>query len=382
MANRHIILVSLATALLGLVHAAPVLGGEKSPEQWNHTSAAQYLDARGENWFKFGNATRGEGTTASQCVSCHSLLPYALARPVLRQVSRDNSPTQWETKILEQTKSRVANWDQLEEVEYQLFYDFDEPKKKQSRGTEAVLNVLLLSLDDRFQGRQQPSEATRKAFSILWATQITEGQHKGSWEWLNFGLEPWESSDSRYLGATVAAIAIGAAPGHDIAASAADTRERLDSLRTYLRSNYAKQNLHNRAWLLWASSDFDGLLNPHEKNQLIAQLLAAQQTCGGWSLGALGDFTHVEIKSPITTPDGYATGLILHALQLGGLSKDNPHVSKGLAWLRSNQDPSGAWRAMSVNKVRQPESTNAAKANIGKFMWDAATGYAVLALSH
>jgi hypothetical protein len=37
---------------------------------------------------------------------------------------------------------------------------------------------------------------------------------------------------------------------------------------------------------------------------------------------------------------------------------------------------------MSVNKIRAPESTNPAKAHIGKFMWDAATGYAVLALSH
>jgi len=38
-------------------------------------------------------------------------------------------------------------------------------------------------------------------------TQIADGEHKGSWEWLNFGLEPWESGESRYLGATVAAIA-------------------------------------------------------------------------------------------------------------------------------------------------------------------------------
>jgi hypothetical protein len=74
--------------------------------------------------------------------------------------------------------------------------------------------------------------------------------------------------------------------------------------------------------------------------------------------------------------------LILHVLQVAGLSKENPHVSKGLAWLRSNQDPSGAWRATSVNKDRSPESTNPGKAHVGKFMWDAATGYAVLALSH
>ncbi len=370
------------TALLAALSVAPTFGGENTPDQWDSKRAAQYLDGRGENWFKFSSANRGEGASASRCVSCHTLLPYALARPVLRRLSNENQATQWETKILEQTKSRVANWDQLEEVEFQLFYDFDEPKKKQSRGTEAILNALLLSLDDRFEGRQKPSDDTKKALAILWATQITQGEHKGSWEWLNFGLEPWESKDSRYLGATVAAIAIGAAPGDLSAGGEGEARERLNSVRTYLKANYASQNLHNRAWLLWASSGIDGLLSPQEKDQLIEQLLAKQQAGGGWSLGSLGDFTHVDVKTPITTPDGYATGVILHALQLAGVTKENPKVGKGLAWLRSNQDPTGAWRAMSVNKVRAPESKDPAKANIGKFMWDAATGYAVLALSH
>ena len=69
-------------------------------------------------------------------------------------------------------------------------------------------------------------------------------------------------------------------------------------------------------------------------------------------------------------------------LQVAGVPKDRPQVAKGLAWLRSNQDPSGAWRAASVNKNRAPESKDPGKANVGKFMWDAATAYAVLALSH
>jgi squalene-hopene/tetraprenyl-beta-curcumene cyclase len=371
-----------ATALLAVMSCASTFGGENTPGHWDTKGAAQYLDGRGENWFKFSSANRGEGTTASRCVSCHTLLPYALARPVLRRLSNENQATTWETKIIEQTKSRVANWDQLDEAEFQLFYDFDEPKKKQSRGTEAVLNALLLSLDDRSEGRPKPSDATKKALSILWSTQITQGEHKGSWEWLNFGLEPWESKDSRYLGATVAAIAIGAAPGNAITGIEGDSRDRMISLRNYLKANYASQNLHNRAWLLWASSGMDGLLSPQEKDQLIEQILAKQQAGGGWSLGSLGDFTHVEVKKPVTTPDGYATGLILHALQVAGRPKENSQVSKGLTWLRENQDPSGAWRAMSVNKVRTPESKDAAKANIGKFMWDAATGYSVLALSH
>ena len=75
-----------------------------------------------------------------------------------------------------------------------------------------------------------------------------------------------------------------------------------------------------------------------------------------------------------TASDGYATGLVLHVLQVAGLPKDEPRVSQGLAWLKKNQQPSGAWPASSLNKKRDPET------HIGKFMADAATGYAVLAL--
>jgi squalene-hopene/tetraprenyl-beta-curcumene cyclase len=380
MARRKTLLVSCVLAGVGFFHCHSVIGAEPAAATWDPNLAARYLDRRGESWFKFGGANRGEGATASHCISCHSLLPYVLARPALRRLSNLKTPTEWETKTLEQTKLRVANWDQLEEVEYQLMYDFDEPKKTQSRGTEAVLNALILALDDRFEQRKQPSDATKKAFSILWATQIREGDHKGSWDWLNFGLEPWESTSGRYLGATIAAIARGAAPENGFGKAEGKSHDGTEWLRGYLKKQYATQNLHNRVWLLWASTSMDGLLTPAQKDELVAQIFAKQHTTGGWSLGSLGDFTHGEIKTPIPTPDGYATGLIAHVLQLAGLPKDNAGVAKGLAWLRENQDPSGPWRAFSVNKKRSPESPDPAKANVGKFMWDAATSYAVLAL--
>ena len=382
MTSQPVLLRSLVTAMLACSSGAVTLAAEPVRGPWDQKGAASYLDSRGENWFKFGGANRGEGAMpliASVATPCFRTRSRALCFAAF--LTRNRLPT-GRTKVLEQTRSRVAKWDQLDDVEYQLFYDFDEAKKKQSRGTEAVLNALLLSLDDRFEGRPEPSPSTKKALSILWATQVTEGENKGSWEWLNFGLEPWEAKDSRFLGATVAAIAIGAAPGHGLAGNEADATARLDRLRTYLSSHCASQNLHNRAWLLWAASGLEGLLTPQQQAESIEQLLAKQQPGGGWSLGSLGDFTHVEIKSPSTAPDGYATGLVLHALQLAGVPKEQPRVKKGLDWLRSNQDPTGAWRALSVNKPREPESKNASKANVGKFMWDAATGYAVLALSH
>ena len=382
MTRRRVSLLLLVQGLIVLVVSAPARAGEDTPHPWNKAATARYLDGRAEDWFKFGSAYRGQGSTATSCVSCHSLLPYALARPVLRRLSNEKMPTKWETLILEQTKRRVSNWDQLDAAEFQLFYDFDDAKKKQSRGTEAVLNALLLVFDDCLEGRRQPSDDTKNALSILWATQITEGVHKGTWEWLNFGLEPWESTEARFLGASVAAIAIGTASANGLANTEGDSRERLDFLRNYLKKNYGAQNLHNRTWMLWASATMDGLLSSREKDQLVEQLFAKQQDSGGWSLASLGDFTHGKVKAAVTTPDGYATGLVLHVLQTAGLSKDTLQVSQGLSWLRSHQDPTGAWRATSVNKNREPESTNPAKAHLGKFMWDAATGYAVLALSH
>ncbi len=380
MASRNVRHLSFISGLLAFVYSAPTFGGENTPETWDRAKAADYLDTRGEQWFNFGSAHRGQEATKTTCVSCHTLLPFALARPVLRRLSDEKLPTKLEARLLEQTKLRVSNWDKLDAEKFQLQYDFDEPKKKQSRGTEAVLNAVLLSFDDQLQGRHEPCHETKKALSILWATQITQGERKGSWEWLNFGMDPWESPTSPYMGACLAAIAVGLAPGKGLDHPDEASKKGLESLRDYLKKQFASQNLHNRVWMLWASAMIGELLTRQEKDKLIEQILAKQQANGGWSLSSLGDFARKDVKQ-VATPDGYATGLVLHVLQVARLGKDNPQVSKGLGWLRSNQDPTGAWRAASVNKNRAPESKDPDKAHVGKFMWDAATGYSVLALS-
>ena len=153
-------------------------------------------------------------------------------------------------------------------------------------------------------------------------------------------------------------------PPHGYYREGADSEldEKVNQLRAYLRTNRAKQNLYNRTWLLWAATKMPGLLNPEERKNIIAEMQSQQQQDGGWRLASLGEYKRNDATPQETASDGYATGLILHVLQTVGLPKDEPSVSKGLGWLRRNQMSSGAWVGYSVNKKREPESPNEAKA--------------------
>jgi squalene-hopene/tetraprenyl-beta-curcumene cyclase len=361
-----------ALALVVVLFACPVAKADDERSAWNAQAASAYMDERATGWFAFDG--RGEGATRSTCISCHTLLPYLLARPVLRRAVGTTTPTEQETKLLAQTRMRVQNWPKLDAKAFGLFYDDSDLKKKQSWGTEAVFNALILALDDRDQGRSSPGEITKQALGNLWQTQVKSGDQQGSWEWLDFGEPPWGSSDARYFGAALAAIAVGTAPGY-YRSEAGDRDAGVELLRDYLRKGLPRQNLHHQAWALWAASTVDGLLTEVQQRQISEQLLKQQRDDGGWSLSSLGSWVRNDGTAQEALSDGYATGLVLHVLQLAGVPKSDVKVAKGLDWLRLNQTATGAWRGISVTKRRDPNT------HVGKFMSDAATAFAVLAMS-
>jgi squalene-hopene/tetraprenyl-beta-curcumene cyclase len=352
-------------AMILVILACPIAraGGEFT--DWKPDAAGKYLDEREKVWFGYAN-----------CVSCHSGLPYALARPTLRKIIGAKTPSELEANLLAQIRLRVANWKNLDSEKFGLYYDTTDEVKKQSWGTEAIFNAVILAFDDRYQRRSSPSAATRQAFANLWQTQVQSGDHKGSWEWLDFNEAPWGNKEARYYGAALAALAVGTAPGYYSAGADADTDARVQLLRGYLKGRLPKENLHNRTWGLWAATKVEGILTKVEQKKLIDQLLAKQQADGGWSLPSIGTWVRRDGTAPETGSDGYATALVLHVLQTAGVAKDDTKIAKGLAWLKSNQAATGAWRSVSVVKKRDPAS------HTGRFMSDAATAFAVLALSH
>lgn len=375
MKRRQNLLVS-SLALFGVLLVCAMARKAGEPSNWQPDKAEQYLDEREKTWFAFSSANRGEGATQTTCISCHSVLGYALARPLLRKRAGVETPTEQEKKLLDQTRMRVNNWKKLDTAAFGLLYDFSDSKKQESWGTEAVLNSVILAFNDHYQGRSSPSAVTKEAFAHLWKTQVQVGDYKGAWDWLDFNLGPWEEREARYFGAALAAIAVGTAPGYYTAGADADTDVKVKLLRDYLKDRLPGQDLHNQVWCLWAAAKVEGILSKADQKKLVDQLLDRQQDDGGWSLASLGRWVRSDGSAQETASDGYATGLVLHVLQTVGISKENGKVAKGLDWLKHNQSWTGAWSAVSVNKKRYSFR------HAGKFMSDAATAYAVLALSH
>jgi squalene-hopene/tetraprenyl-beta-curcumene cyclase len=128
--------------------------------------------------------------------------------------------------------------------------------------------------------------------------------------------------------------------------------------------------------LLWASSGIPDVLSADERQAIVADLCAKQNADGGWMLASLGQYKRGDNTPLDSLSDGYATGLVTYALERAGVSSSDPHVSRALGWLAQHQDrATGMWMASSLNKARDP------KTDVGKFMSDAATAYAVLALT-
>ena len=63
----------------------------------------------------------------------------------------------------------------------------------------------------------------------MWALQMKTGPNNGAWTWLNFNYEPWESPNSPYFGASLAALAVGSAP--DGYAATPEIQEQPESAR-------------------------------------------------------------------------------------------------------------------------------------------------------
>jgi hypothetical protein len=350
------------------------LPSANAPRAWDAAAAARYLDSRVSWWQSWPDARREQGTV---CISCHTVLPYALARPALRETLDEKGRAPQENLMLTSVEKRVADWKRM--APYYTDAVYGPGMSADSRATESVLNAIVLARYKASPGGEGAQE-TGAALDDAWALEKKSGDDAGGWGWQDFHLAPWEAPESAYQGAALFAVALGDLPAnYTVDKSAA---EHVQRLREYLRRGYSSQPPMSQAYVLWASARMPGLLDARERQTLIARLGNLQMPDGGWSLVTLDRQpgikrylrTEWQLLAGKLPSDGCATGLVVLALEKAGANPGSPAVRRGLTWLIQHQKPDGSWWAPSLNGLDRTDS------DVSRFMDDAATGYAVLAL--
>lgn len=307
---------------------SPNRADEPVASEFSLSAAARFLDQASLDW-----------TRRRKCFTCHTNFSYLLASP---HVAAD---------IAAQREVRGS----LEELVEQRW-----EKQGPRWDAEVVMAAAMLANHDAATtGQLHPT--TRKALDRMWTLQGAGG----GFDWLKCDWPPMESDD--HYGATIAALAVGAAPDNYRDSTAAVAG--LDKLRTYFKEN-PPPTLHHQAMLLWADSYLGDLLTDDQRQSTIESLLAAQRPDGGWALAALGDWERADGTPQDTkTSDGYGTGFVVFALRRGRVPADHEQLQRGVAWLKQNQRESGRWFTRSLHKDSK------------HFISHAGTAFAVLALT-
>ena len=297
--------------------------GEPKRREVSVQRALDYLDQGATAW------SRGR-----KCVTCHTNGSYMALRPSL-------------TGPLGATLPGVAG----------LFREGASGRNRPAgRGGQAggLANDLRRPRPGRM-GRpcvRNPVGETEQALKQLFERQLPTGEWKASQCW-----PPLESS--AFQEATVAALAVGTAPGWLSGLTDEGLKAGVKRLQDYLRRVEPPHD-YGRVVLLWASARLEGLLEEGEKDRIIEMIRSKQRADGGWSLRAFarpeqwGDGNRAEklrAEKEFADPpsDGHQTGLALIALREAGVSARDPRIQKGVRWLLANQRQSGRWWTRSLN---------------------------------
>jgi squalene-hopene/tetraprenyl-beta-curcumene cyclase len=263
-----------------------------------------------------------------KCISCHTNGTYLLTRPMM--ASRIGTPNDAVRAFFEAQVDRLDAGEKLP-------------------AEQVVYLAAGLATDDAYV-QKKLSDKTVRAIRHMFSIQ----NDQGAWKWPTC-WPPLE--DSEYHGATVAAMAVGTAPGLLDHADDPPIQKGVQNLRRYFAKNPPTSDYH-RILLLWAECRLPGLTTPEQKQGLIDAARRAQRPDGGWSLRTLGTWDtrreRLDAEPDRDDPpsDGHATGLAIAVLREAQIPADHPQLIKGINWLKTNQRHTGRWWTRSLNNDR------------------------------
>ncbi|HEX4132529.1 MAG TPA: prenyltransferase/squalene oxidase repeat-containing protein [Pirellulales bacterium] len=287
--------------------------------------AVAYLDHGATAW-----------SGSRKCVSCHTNGVYLTVRPALtpKLGAPDPAMREFFVDVLKQKQELPV--DKL---------------KKATLPEQVIYLAAGLAEWDRHVTKSLSPE-TEAALRLMLAVQRDDGTWGAKTCW-----PPYESDS--YHPATVAAMAMAAAPGWLDGLNDDSLKAGVERLKNYLRTTEPPHD-YGRVLLLWSAARMPGLIDDARRAELIAMLRRHQRSDGGWSIrtfakpeqwGDGGRAERLREEASFDNPesDGHMSGLALVVLGEHGVKADDPAIARGLAWLASHQRVSGRWWTRSLN---------------------------------
>jgi squalene-hopene/tetraprenyl-beta-curcumene cyclase len=278
-------------------------------------------------------------TAEWKCVACHTNGSYMVVRPLL-------------TAQLGQPSKALRDFF-VQSLQEELATD-PADQRPELDSTQAVYIAAGLAIWDAHVTHRLSAE-TAQALDMMFKLQRADGD----WTISDDNNPPLESN--RYQLATVAARAVGNAPGWLAERRGTPVEAKVKLLESYLRAEKKLQGDYDLADLLWASTELPGLIDEARKQQLIQMILAHQKADGGWSIrnfarpedwgkGNRAEKLRAELEFADPPSDGHMTGLAIIALRKAGVPASDANIRRGVAWLLTNQRSSGRWWTRSLNR--------------------------------
>ena len=294
-------------------------------KKFSLAKANDYLEKGAVAW------TRKRG-----CVTCHTTGTYMQIRPALTLVL--GNPTE---EIRELFTGELAKYKKLNPAALQ----------KGTQPAEIIYTAVGLAEWDRHVTEKLSAE-TQTALELMFRIQ----QKNGTWGSVDL-WPPFESS--AFQEATVAAMAVAAAPGWRGGLKNKEALTGIASLQKYLRETEPPHD-YGRVILLWAATRMPNLLPKKRQQKLIKMLWSYQRGDGGWSIRTFSTpekwgrgnraaklRAEPEFKNPPS--DGHMTGLAILVLREAGVPAKDARLQKAVQWLLTNQRASGRWWTRSLN---------------------------------
>lgn len=278
-------------------------------------------------------------TSDWKCVACHTNGSYMVVRPLL-------------TAELGQPSEQMRDFF-VGTLHEELAAD-PADQRPELDSTQAVYVAAGLAIWDAHVTHRLLPE-TAEALGMMFKLQRTDGD----WTISDDNNPPLESK--RYQLATVAARAIGNAPGWLAAQRGTALQAKIDLLENYLRAERNTQGDYDRVDLLWSSAELPGLIDDARKKQLVQMIFDHQRADGGWSIRTFATpeewakgnrAAKLRAEPDLANPpsDGHMTGLAIIALRKAGVGATDARIQRGVAWLLANQRASGRWYTRSLNR--------------------------------